>query len=68
MEERKDKLAGTILGDLRKSSDEIDAILNSLKESLVGIDPVDLFAKVNVSSIVLRSNLLLNYNNLIAVL
>ena len=63
MEERKDKLAGTILDDLRKSSDEIDAILNSLKESLVGIDPVDLLAKVNVSSIVLRSNFLLDYNN-----
>lgn len=63
MEDRKDKLAGTILDGLRKSSDEIDAILNNLKESLIGIDPVDLLAKVNISSMVLRSNFLLDYND-----
>lgn len=63
MEDRKDNSTGTILDDLRKSPNEVDAILNNLKESLVGIDPVDLLAKVNISSAVLRSNFLLDYNN-----
>ena len=63
MEDRKDKLACTILDDLRKSSNETNAILNNLKELLIGIDPVDLLAKVNVSSMVLRSDFLLDYND-----